>query len=941
MSNSRVFTIDLTRSFIDELSLYVEREYVAKGRSLDRLAIVFGGKRPAHFLKRALAKKIKKSFLPPVCYTIDEFIEEVSATSSSSASSDLEDRFEIYTLAKGLAPELLQGRGSFAAFLPWAGDIVNFIGQLDLEDVSASHLKNIEASARIGYPVPESINRMLEKVLLLRDAFHERLLSGGRISRGLRYLKAKENAGDWDSTRFDEIIFANFFYFHKTEEAVVKSIYAAGKATLIFQGDQTKWPVLQRIADRFECVLKEGDRPTPTTFELKAYSAFDAHSQAAVVRDILRTIPDLSSTVIVLPDANALVPLLSAFPDEVKDFNVSMGYPLKRGSLYLLMEAVFYAQVTRKNDRYYSRDYLAVIQHPFVKNLRLLSDPTITRILVHKVEEVLKGHISGDISGRLFINLGDVEKERGIITEAVRTLSGMGIFISEEELSNVLRKIHGVLFEPFEKVRDLFSFSAALRSLLDVMSQKSFMHRYPLNVNIAGRMYELIDELARSSFSKEMFMPEEIFRIFEERIAPELVSFSGTPLKGLQVLGLFETRSLNFDHVIIMDVNEGVLPKIDVRASLIPREVMSRLQLDRLELEEEIQRYQFMRIISSAKSVHLVYQKNKEKEPSRFLEELVWEQQQREGSLKPYPTLMAGFMVSVDASERKAEKTPEILQFLKQFTYSASSINAYMTNPYTFYTQYVLGLREEDDSLDEPDAVLVGNFMHTLLEEVYRPWQGKKPVVDGAFETHLWQVFEQRFSDAFTQRMRSDAFLVKSVMEHKLRSFIAYERERVEGIGRIISVEQEFRGILPLSVGPMKFKAKVDRIEERTDGSMMVLDYKTGAADKLPRRQFRFDEEALLLDGGSLREFLFENVRSFQLPLYLYFVEQSFPGVMMNAGLYSLRDPEINALFTDKNPQQKPDIFWDPYAKALDALFKEMLDPEVPFIDDELRNVDF
>ena len=244
--------------------------------------------------------------------------------------------------------------------------------------------------------------------------------------------------------------------------------------------------------------------------------------------------------------------ILAAYPPVIRDGR-------ERTTAKLLMDAVFHAQVSRKKSRYYSRDYLSVLQHPFVKNLRLLSDPAITRVLVHKVEDVLKGRISSGISGRLFMSLDDIEHEAVLFTETARTLSGMDIRISEEELAGLLREIHGVLFEVFETVSDLSSFSGALRALLDVMSQKSFMHRYPLNVNIATRMYELVDELQRSSFSKEVFKPEDIFRIFEERISPELVSFSGTPLKGLQVLGLFETRSLNFDHVIMMDVNEGLL----------------------------------------------------------------------------------------------------------------------------------------------------------------------------------------------------------------------------------------------------------------------------------------------------------------------------------------------------------------------------------------------
>ena len=290
---SRIITIDFTHNFLDELMAYIEHEYLKKSRSLDRLAIVFGGKRPAHFLRRTLARKIKKGFVPPQFFTIDELMAMIANKSGVLAmGADLDDRHEIYTLAKAFTPELLEGREEFAKFLPWAGDILDFISQLDLEDVSSSALKNIEESARIGYPVPENINRLLQNVLKLRDVFHKRLQEKGRTSRGLQYLRAKENVGRFALSEYDEIIFANFFYFHKTEEAVVKDLYAKGQATLIFQGDERKWPVLKRIAKHFSCELREGAEPTPTTFDLKAYSAFDVHSEAAVIRDILSQIKD-------------------------------------------------------------------------------------------------------------------------------------------------------------------------------------------------------------------------------------------------------------------------------------------------------------------------------------------------------------------------------------------------------------------------------------------------------------------------------------------------------------------------------------------------------------------------------------------------------------------------------------------------------------------------
>ncbi|MEI8012520.1 MAG: PD-(D/E)XK nuclease family protein [Candidatus Omnitrophota bacterium] len=933
----RIFTTDFTKSFIGELSDYILRGHMAAGKNPARLAVVFGGKRPAHFLKRELARRSGKSFISPKFYTMDAFMNELAnVTGDLRAASDLEDRFTLYQLAHAIAPELLKGRSSFAKFLPWAGDILNFINQLDLESVGPEALINIQESAHIGYPVPENINRMLEKILLLRDVFHARLKAEGRTTRGEQYRRAGENVSLWDAGRYDEIIFANFFYFHKTEVRVVRALHTGGRATLIFQGDQRKWRVLEHIAGQLGVELKEGTVPTPVSFDLRIYSAADVHGGAAIARDVLEEIGDKHRTVVVLPDPEALVPLLSTLSVKADDFNVSMGYPLRRGSLYLLIQAVFKAQLSMKEGRYYARDYLALIRHPFVKNLRREEGDdgaVIMRILVHKIEEVLKGRVSGEISGRSFIALEDVVRERIVFTEVAATLSGMGIPVDEEKLILILRGMHSLFFGVWETLRDLQSFGAALAGLLDATIRRSFMGNYPLNLNIAARMYEVGEQFRHASFSGEIFSREDLFRIFEEHVGREMVRFQGTPLKGLQILGLEETRSLDFDHVIVLDANEGILPSIRVRASLIPREVMGQLDLDSLSLEEEIQRYQFMRLVSSAKTVHLICQKNKEKEPSRFLEELVWEKQVQDGKTDPFPTIRAGFAVRADQHPRMAVKTPAMIAFLKDFSYSASSVNAYVANPYTFYINYVLGLRENEDLLDEPDAVLIGNFMHGFLEELYKPFDGRVPDFGASFEKRLWAIFNRRFEETLSRRMRTEAFLVRGVMEHKLRAFLDFERERCAGIAAILGLEKEYVSRIVLPSGTFRFKARIDRIEEDMSGAIRVLDYKTGSADDVP-------PPVLTLPPDAGRREIFETMGSFQLPLYVHMMAEAYPGRRVEAGLFSLREAKIRTISRDRMPMPAPDVFLVPYKEALDRMMAEILDPSQPFMDDELRKFD-
>jgi hypothetical protein len=928
---SRIFTVDFTKNYIEELAAYLDRGYISAGKPLDRAAIVFGGRRPALFLKRALAARIKGPFIPPKFYTIDELMDELADVSGRrEVLSPIEECHELFTLARELTPELLEGRASFAAFMPWAAEILDFIGELDLEDVSPGALKNIEASARIGYPVPDSINRLLEKVLTLRGAFHRRLAGSGRTRRSLQYLRAKENvAGAMPA--YDEIVFANFFYFHRTEEVVAKALYSAGKATLIFQGDQRKWPVLERIARRFECTLYEGERPTPTTFRLDACCAFDVHSEAAMARDILLSGGDPSSTVIIVPDSNALIPLLSAFPSSMDDFNVSMGYSVKRGSLYALLQAVFRAQISRRDGLYYSRDYISVLRHPLIRGLTLSAATPVLDIILPVVEQALKGRLISAVSGRLFIALDEIASDPSVSAEARRVLAARGTAVSEAEVSSMLAQWHDLFFTPWGDLSSLSGFARALEIFLDTMKASSAMASYPLNTNIAIKLDEIRDMFARASLAGEVFTIEDCVKVFEAVAGRAMASFSGTPLKGLQVLGLFETRSLNFNTVIVMDTNEGVLPKVEARASLIPREVMSQLGIDRLELEEEIQRYQFMRVIASAANVHVIYQQNKEKEPSRFLEELIWEQQVRAGELKAFPTRKAVFQTGVSARRRFAPKTPRIMEFLGNMTWSASGVNAYLRNPYGFYLRYVLGVREQDDSLDEPDAVLVGNFWHHFLEAVYRPFEGRKPVWDDAFEAHINGLFERFFRVEFASRMRSGDFLVRKVLEHRLKMFVAFEQERWAHVQRLVALEKDYSAVLELPSGRYTFKARVDRVEEHASGVIAVLDYKTGSADRLPARPLR-------LSAAPCRREIFEKVHSFQLPLYMHCVSRALPGASVNAGLFYLRSAEIQYFFTDKFPLAAPDEALRPYWQALDAVMLEIMDPEVPFVDDDLSN---
>ncbi len=921
----KIKTLDFGENFIKELVNELGENYSPMGRDLSRLAVVFGGKRPSLFVKRQLREQLAGSFYPPQFFSMDEFVSYLARKQEIfQTGQDLEQHYSLYQLTKTHAPKILKGREAFAQFLPWAREILSFIDHVDLEDVPDDKLRNIQANAQIGYPVPDDVNELLESIVLLRGAYHKHMHKTKNFSRGFLYRIAWQSAAESDLSEFDQIIFCNFFHFHHCEAKLVKSLYQRGLASFVFQGEQELWPTLKRAANFLGEPISEKKTRTTPKFELNLYSAFDGHSQVACVREILKKIPDLDQTVIVLPDPNHIIPLLSEINPLVKEFNISMGYPLKRSSLYSLLDFIFKAQLSRDQNGYYTRDFLRVLRHPLMKNLDFGQGSVVCRVLIHKIEEMLTGLTPGELTGHLFIEPCELLDLEEIYSQTEQTLLGMDIKLERSCLRDILSSMTQIAFGQWENFNNFAQFSICLDGLLTLMLEKSFLRAYPLNLKIAEKMIVLKETMENVGFCREAFSKEDIFRIFASQMDREIVAFSGSPLKGLQILGLFETRALCFENVIILDANEGVLPKLNVYEPLIPREVMLSLGLDRLEQEEEIQRYQFMRLISSAKKVHLVYEENSKKERSRFVEELVWEKQKNKGALDAVAVISPSFSAKVLSRKNEVVKTQEMINFLQTYRYSASSLNTYLRSPLEFYYSHVLGLRESQDLLDEPENRQVGVFVHGLLEETFKNFIGKKPIIDEKFKMYFRKALDERFNKSFGKGHQSDAFLLRKVLDARLDRFLDAQVEDFAHVKQILYIEKKFEDQIVLSCGVMNFVYRVDRVDELEDGTVMILDYKTGSVDPMPKAIEKI--EALELSRENIRD----EVVSFQIPLYFHYLDQAFKGKNINAAYYNLRTLQISK-FIDTKMTFDYERINAAFLRPLDFIMTEILDIQTPF----------
>jgi RecB family exonuclease len=256
-------------------------------------------------------------------------------------------------------------------------------------------------------------------------------------------------------------------------------------------------------------------------------------------------------------------------------------------------------------------------------------------------------------------------------------------------------------------------------------------------------------------------------------------------------------------------------------------------------------------------------------------------------------------------------KTPVLVDFLKKMTFSATSVNTYVHNPYEFYFKYVLGLKEKDDLLDDPESKHVGIFVHALLEEAFRRFKGKKPVLDASFGRYFRGLFETRFEQTFGGAMVSDAFLMKEVLSARLQRFLQQEARRCERVDQVLYLEHVFEDVIDFPCGPVKFVYRVDRVDRAADGTIMIIDYKTGAMDRMP---------------------VSSSITSFQMPLYVHYLDRLYPDASVNAAIYHLRTSKLEMFLDDAGPVGRK-IVLPEFMTALGAVMAQIFDPAVPFMD--------
>lgn len=916
-------------------------DHVFKETPLDALkdhCFVFPTKRGGLFFKRALVKKFEhQDFMLPVLYSIEEFVEALTGMSITDELTLLFELFKIYQKED----KHLQ----FDDFYAWGKIILKDYDEIDrymadarkiyhsLQDIKeidhlfdqSEELREIveryrtltERQAKSA--LLTKFKRIWENVGKVYEVYQEQLVNqekayGGMLYRNLANILTQESL----EHRFEQYHFCGFNALSKSEELIFDALHKGGKARIYWDVDEYYLNDPKEEAGDFirEYTLKWPDSVifdaqslnTTKKVRLQAIpqSIGQVHLAAEQVSVLLGEGFKPEKTAIVLADEKLLVPLLYALPMDEHKVNVTMGYPLKATVVFDFLLS-FMDLIIKSREEQGERLIHMYDLKPFLSNAYAtifqegLYDEISQWAIKEKRTKILASELNEMFRSQELKKLFEIRSEWPSIYSGIKTYLTTLFYCFKEEES-------GLTDREF-----IYFLLKSLNQFNDYLSDKE-----GLSLKLAKK-------------------------ILQEHFRSVKVPFEGEPVQGVQVMGFLETRTLDFEHVIMVSTNEGKIPAARNLNSYIPFGLRRLFELPTFEEQDAIYAYHFKRLIQRAENVHFIYDNSTSGdstgEKSRFilqqlklykpLTNIQVEEFKYDGQVDELPK-------SVEVS---IEKGPEVVSLLKRFTIegkeaylSPTSLSTYINCPLQFYLQHVARFREIEAIEEDIDARNLGNVVHLVLELLYKDYQGKTITAEEVkglskqIEKRLDEALQQEKIVQRQQKLSGKDHVTKKVMQQVIQKVLDLDAQ--DAPFEVVGLEQKgYEYLVPVEGGlSAKISGTIDRMD-RKDGILRITDYKTGKADFVSTHKKDLDQ---VLD----EYFKDPKVKSgFQAYLYAVLTKPHF-NESTQVGITVLKRLGDGTQWLNK---AKPlgDQELDGFAQRLDAMVKEIFDTSIPFTQTE------
>jgi hypothetical protein len=517
------------------------------------------------------------------------------------------------------------------------------------------------------------------------------------------------------------------------------------------------------------------------------------------------------------------VPVLYSLPEKAGKFNVTMGYPMKFSPLNDLIMSMFDLHENSARYTVYNKNGEAVYHYTDI--LRVISNPFFVLYL----------------------------KESGVSANKItnRILSANKVFYTEKWLlliDDFKKEVIETLFAPWKNgsKEALRSMTSVLTEFRKVMNGERFKneneHLFYFNsilIKASSFLKDYSEELSIASLRK----------FIAQFINSGNIAFSGEPLKGLQIMGMLESRTLDFDNIIMLSVNEDIIPKAKSHNSFIPFDIRKEFKLMTYEDKEAVFAYHFYRLLQRAKNITIIYNSEPTNsgsgERSRFVAQMLSELPLLNKNITIKEKLLS-VEINTNLTEKPIiiDKTDKIIESLKKKAtsgFSPTSLACILKCPLMFYFKEVAGIKEPEDVEETIESNTLGNVIHKVLEDFYGKFEGKQ-ITAKDIEQFLLD-YKKKTEDAFTtlfaggDYLSGKNYLIYQVVMIFIHKFLRSEEEFIDELEkqkknlRIIDIEKFFNTKISVDGEEITIKGKFDRVDE-IDDQIRIIDYKTGVVNK-------------------------------------------------------------------------------------------------------------
>ena len=922
----------------------VADHYIERG-GISRTCFIFPNRRAQVFFTKYLGEAVKEAGTPivaPKMLTINDFFYRISGDKPADRVNLLLNLYECY---KRLNPR----HETLDEFIFW-GDVI--LGDFDDVDkylvdpeklfANVSEFKEIQDSysyltenqrkaiesfvshfsvegrltVNLESDNPNVKERFLQiwNILLpLYTDFRKRLSDSGAAYEGMVYrgLAARldsESAVDVLASAFGNVVtyvFVGLNALNECEKKVMRRMRDAGLAEFCwdYSGEMVRNPLnkssffMSRNVKDFPQAF-EMDRDGLKTPEVEVISVPSSVGQTKLIPSMVKD----ERCSVVLPDESLLIPVLNSIPEEIRDINVTMGYPMKDSAFFdfLMLVSAMQMHLRQKDGSWYF--YHNQVWSLFSSSIfrKVTQGDEAVRKAVRKIKEGMKYYIPmEDLSGNPVFDL----LFRPAVTDPKSA--------SNEQIS---------AFADYQKT--------LIKGLAPKLAADPAM---AVELEFAKAAYNAVSQLQASRLE---ILPVTYIRLLDQLLGPVSVPFNGEPLKGLQIMGPLETRALDFEQLMILSCNEGMFPRRSVSSSFIPPELRKGFGLPTYEFQDAVWAYYFYRLIQRASKVTLVYDSRTEGlkggEESRYIKQLEYHFN------VPVRRSFVKAEASGDFSPEEIIKTEADVAAIRQTSLSASALKNYLDCPAKFYYATVKKLRKRNEVSEDLDAGMLGNVYHGTMQRLYSEEMAGGKTVTNEYLAGLLRkpsvikdmvrslILEQLHSLEVTGR---DLVVADVIVEYVLKT-LKRDMELLASSGSdgflILGLERKFER----EIDGFRFIGFVDRMDSLRPGEIRIIDYKTGKVE---------DKDVNITDdnAAAVVDALFGPANegrpkiAFQLYLYDVFCRES--------GLYDGKRM-VNVIYPPANMFTEPvkeipvsEEFMRLTEERLRGLLAEIASVEVPF----------